>query len=306
MKIAITMGEPGGIGPEVALRAASVMRAEGVSPVLVGSKDVFDDAARMLGMPNDFAVIDTGLCEYEKGAPTKGGGMASYEAIKLATRMAMAGEVSAIVTAPIAKEALKLAWLPWPGHTEMLGELTHTRGFGMMLIGGGLRVVLATIHRAMRDIPALITKDSVLAAIRLAQRASVMLRIETPRIAVAALNPHAGEGGMFGSEEHDHIMPAIEAARAEGIPCSGPYPPDTVFYRALRGCEFDLVVCMYHDQGLIPLKLVGFESGVNVTVGLPIIRTSPDHGTAYDIAWRGRADAASMCEAIRLAMWMRR
>ncbi len=298
-RIAITMGEPGGIGPEVAVRAA--LTARDADTVLVGSAEVFREAASMLGEPMKIPIVDTGMAEFTKGAPSAGGGSAAYEAIRRAASMALAGEVSAVVTAPISKEALRMAGLPWPGHTEMLAELTRATDFGMMLIGGGLRVVLVTIHRALRDVPELITKESVLRTIRLAARAARMLSIDAPRIAVAALNPHAGEAGMFGSEEREQIAPAIELARTEGIPCTGPYPPDTVFFRAHRG-EFDLVVCMYHDQGLIPLKLVGFEQGVNVTVGLPIIRTSPDHGTAYDIAWQGKADPASMNEAVRLAL----
>ena len=301
-RIAITMGEPGGIGPEVAVRAALALKD--AEPVLVGSADVFREAAGLIGETLSIPVIDTGSAEFTKGAATAGGGRAAYEAIRRAVAMCVSGEASAMVTAPVSKESLKMAGLPWPGHTEMLAELTGAKDFGMMLIGGGLRVVLVTIHRAIRDVPALITTERVLGTIRLAARAARMLSIDAPRIAVAALNPHAGEGGMFGSEESEHITPAIERARAEGIACSGPWPPDTVFFRARRG-EFDIVVCMYHDQGLIPLKLVGFEQGVNVTVGLPIIRTSPDHGTAYDIAWQGKADPASMQEAVRLALCLK-
>jgi 4-hydroxythreonine-4-phosphate dehydrogenase len=197
-----------------------------------------------------------------------------------------------------------MAGLPWPGHTEMLAELTGTEDFAMMLMGGGLRVILVTIHMALREVPPLITRGSVLRCIRLARRACLMLSMEAPRIAVAGLNPHAGEAGLFGGEEAGAIAPAVEEARAEGLAVTGPWPPDTVFHRALRG-EFDIVVSMYHDQGLIPLKLVAFETGVNVTVGLPVVRTSPDHGTAYDIAWQGRADARSMAEAVRAAASLR-
>jgi 4-hydroxythreonine-4-phosphate dehydrogenase len=301
--VAVTMGEPGGIGPEVALRA--IGETGGLCRhVMVGDRAVIEEAACMLGLPVPDVpdVIDTGHAQgYEKGRPSEAGGRAAAEAIKKAVSLALEGSVDSIVTAPISKEALRMAGYPWPGHTEMLAELTGTREYGMMLVGGGLRVMLVTIHRAFRDVPSLITKEAVSGTIGLALRACSMVSIESPRIAVAGLNPHAGESGMFGSEETEVIAPAIEEARGEGIPVSGPYPPDTVFYRASKG-EFDIVVCMYHDQGLIPLKLLAFETGVNVTVGLPFVRTSPDHGTAYDIAWKGRADSKSMLEAIRLSV----
>jgi 4-hydroxythreonine-4-phosphate dehydrogenase len=213
-------------------------------------------------------------------------------------------KVDAIVTAPITKEALKLAGLSWPGHTEMLAEMTGTKDYAMMLSGGPLRVVLATIHTSIKSVPALITHDTVLKTIRLAKKACDMMGIEGPKIAVAGLNPHAGEAGMFGKEEQTAIIPAIDAAKAEGIPCSGPYPPDTLFHKAYNG-GIDIIVCMYHDQGLIPLKMIAFDKGVNTTIGLPIIRTSPDHGTAYDISWKGLASPSSMIEAMLLALKLR-
>jgi len=254
--------------------------------------------------PGIIQVIDTGRAEYSVGKPTAGGGRASVEAIKKAVELARSGSVHSIATAPISKEALKLAGYAWPGHTEMLAELTGTKDFAMMLVGGSLRVLLVTIHVSYAEVPGLVTEESVLRTIRLAMRAAEMLDLNEPRIAVCGLNPHAGEAGMFGAEEREIITPAIDAAAKEGIPVSGPYPPDTVFFRAARG-EFDIVVAMYHDQGLIPLKLLAFEEGVNVTVGLPIIRTSPDHGTAYEIAGRGEANPSSMIEAIRLALRLR-
>ncbi|MCG2813219.1 MAG: 4-hydroxythreonine-4-phosphate dehydrogenase PdxA, partial [Thermodesulfovibrionales bacterium] len=190
--------------------------------------------------------------------------------------------------------------MKWHGHTEMLAELTDTKDYAMMLVGEPLKVILVTIHTPLRSVPDMITRESVLKTIRLAKKACGMLGIENPRIAVAGLNPHAGEAGIFGSEEGNEIIPAIEDAKKLGIPVTGPYPPDTVFNKAYNG-EIDMVVCMYHDQGLIPLKMIAFDRGVNVTVGLPIIRTSPDHGTAYDIAWKGIADPSSMLEAIKMA-----
>lgn len=313
-RIAITMGEPGGVGPEVALRAADLARSFCI-PILVGDMAVFRAAATGVGLSFQLRAAESpGLEEsgvvhvietapargYDKGRPTAGGGRASVSAIKKAVELAVRGSVDAVATAPISKEAVSVAGFRWPGHTEMLAELTGALSFRMVLVGGSLRVILATTHVAVRDIPGLITKERVLETIRLARRACSMMSLNRPTIAVAALNPHAGEGGLFGDEESTAIEPAVAAARDEGMKATGPFPPDTVFHRAAKG-EFDMVVCMYHDQGLIPLKLLAFETGVNLTVGLPIIRTSPDHGTAYDIAWKKKADPRSMVEAVRLA-----
>ncbi len=240
------------------------------------------------------------LSELTPGRAGAYAGRAVVEYIRKAVLLATQGEVAAITTAPINKETLKMAGYSWPGHTELLAELTGTSDFGMMLAGGGLRVIIATIHCALKDVPGLITKDGVLRTIRLAARACRELGIETPRIVVAGLNPHAGEAGIFGDEEILHISPACEQARAEGLAVTGPLPPDTLFYKAKRG-DFDIVVAMYHDQGLIPLKMLAFGSAVNVTIGLPIIRTSVDHGTAYDIAGQGIADPASLIEALKMA-----
>ena len=323
------MGDPGGIGPEVALRG--VIRPEVLSlcrPILVGRRDVMEKALGLLHLPLRLRTISSpsasrpkeGLIElieieqkgaFELGVSSSAGGIAAYLSIEKAVELALSGEVQAICTAPISKESLKLAGLPWPGHTEMLAELTASEDYAMMLIGGGLRVILVTIHTALKSVPHAITKDSVLKTIRMAKRACQMLGIDIPSIAVAGLNPHAGEAGMFGDEEARAIAPAIEKAKAMGISASGPHPPDTIFHRAAKG-EFDIVVCMYHDQGLIPLKLLAFDKGVNVTVGLPIIRTSPDHGTAFDIAWKGLqapwkgvANPSSMTEALKLAATLR-
>jgi 4-hydroxythreonine-4-phosphate dehydrogenase len=252
-------------------------------------------------------MIDLALLNsFQKGMPTAEGGRASAEYIRKAVELAVNKQVDAVVTAPISKEALKMAGMNWPGHTEMIAELTGTKDYAMMLAGGPLRVILVTIHTALRNVPDLVTKEKVLKTIRLAKKACSMLGIGHPRIAVAGLNPHAGEAGIFGDEETREIVPAIEAAAREGISATGPFPPDTVFHKAYKG-EVDIVVCMYHDQGLVPLKMIAFDKGVNVTIGLPIIRTSPDHGTAYDIAWSGstgKADPSSMIEALKLASHM--
>jgi 4-hydroxythreonine-4-phosphate dehydrogenase len=315
--LAITMGDPGGIGPEIILRAVtSPVVRKYCNPVIIGDASVMQQAVTLLKLsqkispagisdarplPGIIHMIDMGKTEkFSKGRPTSAGGAACAGYIREAVRLALEKRVDGIITAPISKEALKMAGLPWPGHTEMLAELTKTKDYAMMLVGGPLRVILVTIHTALKYVPELITKQRVLKTIRLAQKACAMLQIKKNRIAVAGLNPHAGEAGIFGDEERKIIAPAIQAAIREGIPVSGPYPPDTIFNKAYNG-EMDILVCMYHDQGLIPLKMIAFDTGVNVTVGLPFIRTSPDHGTAYDIAWKGIANPSSMIEAIKVA-----
>jgi 4-hydroxythreonine-4-phosphate dehydrogenase len=229
--------------------------------------------------------------------------MADY--IVQAARLCLDGRVDAMATAPINKEALNRAGILHPGHTELLAELTKTTEFVMMLAGDRLRVALVTIHEALADVPRLVTTDKILATIRITHHDLDRYFKKNPRIAVLALNPHCGEGGMFGREEAEIIAPAIALARAEGLDVSGPHSADTLFHFAVQG-EYDAVVCMYHDQGLIPLKLLHFDDGVNVTLGLPIIRTSVDHGTAYNLAGTGRASDASMAAAIRMAAQMAR
>lgn len=318
-KIAVTMGDPAGIGPEVVIKALNSPEIKSLClPLVIGNKNILDKALKLLGLqlkiktinsPSELKKEDGVLwlldidndMKFVKGKPSRQGGMASYLFIKKAASLALKKEVDAIVTAPISKEALKLSGIPYPGHTEMLSNLTKTKDYRMMLIGGPLRVILVTTHTALRNVPNLITKDRVYKTILLAKRACDMLGIKKPKIAVSGLNPHAGEAGLFGNEEIKIISPVVKQAKKKGISVSGPFPPDTLFLRASRG-EFDIVVSMYHDQGLIPLKLLGFETGVNVTVGLPIIRTSPDHGTAYDIAWKGIANPGSMIEAIKTAV----
>lgn len=306
-RIAITIGDPAGIGPEVVLKALLSDEVRRVcNPLLIGDRTVVEEAAEKLNIPPDermFDILSLGEIRgraFEKGRATAEGGRASAAYIRKAVELALLKVVDAIVTAPISKESLKMAGLLWPGHTEMLAEMTGTRDFAMMLCGGPLKVILVTIHTALKDVPPLITRERVLKTIILAHRACTMMDIGDPRIAVAALNPHAGESGIFGDEETREISPAISEAMAMNIPVSGPYPPDAVFHKAYRG-QFDIIVCMYHDQGLIPLKMIAFDEGVNVTVGLPFIRTSPDHGTAYDIAWKGIARPSSMIEAVTLA-----
>jgi len=279
-RIAITEGDPAGIGPEIARRAAADAR------VLAQCEPVLYGAA-----PG---------ATFEPGVLSAEAGKAAYEAISRAAADAQRGDVAAISTAPINKEALRLAGYPWNGHTDLLAHLTGAGHVAMMFFSDELRVVLATVHVPLADVPRLLTQSLVEQTIALTARELPKFDKVQPRIAVAGLNPHAGEHGLFGSEEQRAIVPAIERCRARGIDVSGPFPADTIFVRARRG-EFDVVVACYHDQGLIPVKLVAFGRAVNVTIGLPIIRTSVDHGTAFDIAGKGVADAESMVAAVLLA-----
>jgi len=279
-RIAITEGDPAGIGPEIARRAASDPRVLDVcEPVLYGS-------------PAD--------SRFAPGKLAAEAGRAAYDAIVRAAADAMSGDVAGIATAPINKEALRLAGLPWNGHTDLLAHLTGASRVAMMFFSDELRVVLATIHVPLADVPRLLTQSLMEQTIALTAVELPRFDKMPPRIAVAGLNPHAGEHGLFGREEETVIAPAIACCRAKGIDVSGPFPADTVFVRARNG-EFDVVVACYHDQGLIPVKLAAFGRAVNVTLGLPIIRTSVDHGTAFDIAGKGVADAGSMIEAVLLA-----
>ncbi|RYF69072.1 MAG: 4-hydroxythreonine-4-phosphate dehydrogenase PdxA, partial [Comamonadaceae bacterium] len=235
-------------------------------------------------------------------------GRVAGECVVWAARAALRGDIAAIVTAPLHKEALAAAGFPYPGHTELLqaeaaahlGRTVAEVPVRMMLANDELRTVLVSIHMSLRDAIEAVTLEGVLETLRITHRALLAALGRVPRIGVAGLNPHAGEGGLFGSEERETIAPAVAAARAEGIDADGPHAPDTVFMRARRG-TFDAVVAMYHDQGLIPVKYLGVEKGVNVTLGLPLVRTSPDHGTAFDIAGTGQADASSLIEALRMA-----
>jgi 4-hydroxythreonine-4-phosphate dehydrogenase len=279
-RIAITSGDPAGIGPEVAAKAAADARVlAACEPIVYG--------------PPDASRFAAGVLSGEAGR-------AAYDVIVRAVDDAQRGVVQAIATAPVNKEAFRLAGLPWSGHTDLLAHLTGARHVAMMFHSDALRVVLATVHIALAEVPRALTAASLEATIDLTARELPRFGIARPRIAVAGLNPHAGEHGLFGGEEETAIRPAIAACRARGIDVDGPFPGDTVFVRARRG-DFDIVVACYHDQGLIPVKLVAFGQAVNVTLGLPIIRTSVDHGTAFDIAGKGVADPESMIAAVLLA-----
>jgi 4-hydroxythreonine-4-phosphate dehydrogenase len=318
-KVAVTMGDPLGIGPEIIVKALLDKKVrELCAPIVIGDASVVEKEIRSLKAPFKvkrigrtqedagkravISVIETGPYKWErrKRGPTEEGGRASYEFIKRAVELAMAKEVDAICTAPISKEALRMAGIEFPGHTELLAYLTGTKEFAMMLTGGPLKVILVTTHAPLKEIPFLISKEKILEKIILAKKAARMMGIKKARIAVCGLNPHAGEGGTMGDEEINIIAPAIAEANKRKLRVTGPYPADTLFRKAYMN-EVDIVLAMYHDQGLAPLKMIAFDTGVNITLGLPFIRTSPDHGTAYDIAGKGIANPASMIEAVKTA-----
>jgi 4-hydroxythreonine-4-phosphate dehydrogenase len=318
--IGLTMGDPAGIGPEVVVKAMNEPTLyEQCRPLAIGDAgtlrrtvaslnvnlavNVVDDPAKgryVHGTVDIFQATTENLQDIVPGIVQPTAGKAAAECVVKATELAMAGKIDAIATAPLNKDALNQAGFHYPGHTEMLASLTGTKDYSLTLIAGKLRVIHVTTHVSMRQALDLVDRARVLRIIRLAERFCRYLGISEPRVAVAGFNCHAGENGLFGTEEIDHIKPAIDEARSEGIDASGPWPGDTIFYRASRG-EFDIVVAMYHDQGHIPVKMLGFEAGVNTTAGLPIIRTSVDHGTAFDIAGQGQASHGSMVEAVKLA-----
>ncbi len=317
--IAVTMGDPAGVGVEVALRALALHRKLSKVPfALLGDALLIEATARRLGcrLPlfpledvsraalsrRGVGVLDLGgPLTVEPGRVDAACGAAAVSYIREAVRLAMAGHVRAIVTAPIHKEAVHRAGFSFPGHTEMLAAWSHTRRFAMMMVGGPFRITLNSIHVSLAQAIREVTPAQVARSIALTHAALTGgFGFRRPRIAVAGLNPHAGEAGAFGDEEIRVIAPAIRKARTKGWDVTGPYPPDTLFYKVAQG-GFDAVVAMYHDQGLIPLKLAAFDQGVNLTLGLPFVRTSPDHGTAFDLAGKGLADPSSMLEALRLA-----
>lgn len=282
-RIGLTSGDPAGIGPEIAERAARDPRVTEVcEPVVYGPEaDVAAGAIR-------------------PGVASAAGGRAAFDVVCRAAADAQAGRIDAFATGPINKTAFRLAGLPWRGHTDLLAHLTGAADVAMMFYADRLRVVLATVHIPLAEVPAQLTRQRVERTIELAAAELPRFGYPDPRLAVAGLNPHAGEQGIMGREDEQVLRPAIDAQRARGIDVAGPLPGDTVFVRAVNG-EFDAVVACYHDQGLIPVKLLAFGNAVNVTLGLPIVRTSVDHGTAYDIAGQGIADPSSMVAAVRLA-----
>jgi len=298
----ISAGDPAGIGPEVTVKALAQPEVRELADLVVaGDPAQLAAVALSLGLPVPERVEPAGDAgAVEPGRVSAAGGEAAVAAVKRAVELVRSGDASALVTGPINKEALRAAGYPWPGHTEMLADLCAVAEVRMLLVGERLRVCHVTTHRSLRSAIEAATRARVLETIRMTATGGRRLGFETPRIGVAGLNPHAGEGGLFGDEELREIAPAVADAQAEGIDVSGPWPADTLFWRAANG-EFDFVVAMYHDQGHVPVKLAGFDEGVNVTLGLPFLRTSVDHGTAFDIAGRGIARWQSMAAAIRVA-----
>lgn len=320
LPLAITMGCPAGIGPEIILKYCSATTKKAIPVVVVGDINVLEYYAEKLNLNQLFSSWTPG-----KALPQEKNTIPVYETSRLAknsivpgtfskdTSIAMVdaiiqsvqgiqdGLFSGMCTCPISKESLQLSGHHYPGHTEMLAALCKVESQVMMMAGDTLKVTLATIHCAVSEIPSLLSSDSLLKLFQTTYKSLQKdFNLSHPKIAVAALNPHAGEAVMFGDEEQRVILPAMKRAAAMDIPLQGPFPPDTIFFKAARG-EYDLVICMYHDQGLIPFKLLHFDDGVNVTLGLPIVRTSVDHGTAYDIAGKGVANPSSLQAAINMA-----
>ena len=318
--IGITMGDPAGIGPEVILKA---LRDPGLADrarlLVIGDRraatwveatglawDVVTDVEAGAYRAGTVTLLDLDAAPpagYVVGEVSPEAGQLAVECVFRACDLALAGAIDAVVTAPLNKAAMHAAGFRFPGHTELLAERTGATRVSMLLIGPSLRVVHVSTHVALAEAIRRVTRERVGEVIEIAHESCRMLGIDEPRIAVAGLNPHASEGGLFGDEEARAVIPAIEAARSRGLDVSDPQPPDTVFLRATRG-EWDIVVAMYHDQGHIPMKLLAFDSGVNVSIGLPIVRTSVDHGTAFDIAGTGRASETSMLAAIDVAIMM--
>jgi len=322
LPIAIPMGDPCGIGPEII--AKLFVDNVNLPPTLVlGDEGIIKRAVRLLDLPLVVKTINspeefvaaTGTIniiplsqlpdDLPFGQLDVRAGQAAFDYICAGIDLALQERIRAIVTAPINKEALRLADIHYPGHTEILADFSQTKEFAMMLMNDDLRVILVTIHVSLREAIEQLTIESEFSTIRLAHNAMVQLGIPQPRIAVAGLNPHAGEHGLFGTEDDAIVRPAVEQARAQGIDASGPWPGDTIFMHARQG-KFDIVVAQYHDQGLIPVKYLGVDEGVNITVGLPFVRTSVDHGTAFDIAGTGKASHASLKVAVEQAALLTR
>jgi 4-hydroxythreonine-4-phosphate dehydrogenase len=314
MKHLISMGDPCGIGPEVIIKAFKANPALSTNVAVVGDVDVMARAAALFNTrcsDLDIEVIQAGgkiaLADVPFGRVCAQGGQAAFDAIIKAVDLIHANKAKSLITAPLSKQALYLAGLNFPGHTELLAHLASIQAgkpvaVRMMLANKELRTILLSIHVSLRQALDLVTHGNLAETLLITHKSLIKQGIATPRIAVAGLNPHAGETGLFGKEEIDIIAPAIAAACAQGIDAQGPFAPDTVYMRARGFKEFDAVIAMYHDQGLIPVKYLGIEHGVNVTLGLPFMRTSPDHGTAIDIAGKGIANEASLLNAIHYAM----
>lgn len=298
----VTQGDPAGIGPELALQVLNSPLAQEFPLKVIACANLLGELADRLEIPflkNN--IIDLPLTtKIKPGVISAEAGAHGFACLEAAVEATLSGGFSAVVTNPINKEAWHRAGIHHPGHTEYLVEKTNTSDHAMMLTSGEITCSLVTTHVALKDVPNLLSEKRILEVIRLTHQSMKAIRGRQPKLAMPGLNPHAGEGGLFGREEIELLIPCLEKARAEGINIIGPLSPDTAFLPSLRK-EIDAYVCTYHDQGLIPLKTLSFDLGVNVTLGLPIVRTSVDHGTAFDIAWQGKASPTSLHEAIRLA-----
>ena len=324
-KIVITMGDSAGVGPEVIVKALSLSDTYKIcQPIVIGdakvlasvlqfSKSLASEGELRLNPIKDIGkakfnygvidLFDLGNIDIDRlklGKVDPMCGKATYEYIKKGVEIVQSGKAKGMVTAPLCKKSMEEAGFSYPGHTELLAELTGTKDFAMMLVGGNLRVVLVTRHLPLKEVASSLSKEKVLLAIRLGVEATKAFGIDSPRVGVCALNPHAGEWGVLGKEEIETIIPAIEEARKEGIAINGPLPSDKGFYDTAGG-RYDLAIAMYHDQGQVPVKLLYYTKSVNVTLGLPFVRTSPCHGTGFDIAGQNKANPQSLIEAIKLA-----
>jgi len=306
-RLALTVGDPAGIGPEIVLKALAHSDVPAAEWVVYGSREVMARCAESLQLKpfaaSGASILDIGGSVVETGVVSAEAGRQAATAVIRAAEDSMKGEVRGLVTAPLNKEAMHDAGFDYPGHTELLAHIAKTPNVAMMFVGGKIRVALLTIHEALKDVPALVTVPEIIRVATLVHEALPKFGAPTGRrkIAIAGLNPHAGEHGHIGREEQDVFPAALAALRAAGVDIEGPFPGDTLFVRAARG-DFDGVIACYHDQGLIPVKLLAFGEAVNVTIGLPFIRTSVDHGTGFDIAGKGKADEGSLLAAMRLAV----
>lgn len=314
---AITVGDPSGIGPEIALKTLINNEEYRNRTIIIGSREVLLYYSKILNNTIDFSIIkdpaefksgsinilhsfNLSMDNLVLGAVSKSSGEAAYKYLEKAINLAIESKIGGIVTAPLNKEALHKAGYKYAGHTEIFAELTNTDKYSMMLWSEKMAVVHVSTHVSLRKAIELVKPERIIECIELADQTMKKMGISTPKIAVAGINPHSGESGLFGNEEVEYILPAINLAKQRGFNVDGPVPPDTVFLKASRG-QYDIVIAMYHDQGHIPMKLLAFDNGVNVTLGLPIIRTSVDHGTAFDIAGKGIANEESLVSALKIA-----
>lgn len=319
IKIAITIGDAGGVGPEISVKSALDSELRTIClPILVGPRnviqraiDVYSSSSQLVAY-SDQEVAEDGVIyfddfsslvaeDYTDSKSCAVSGLAAYNGVVEATKAVLSGKYDAIVTAPVSKESVNLAGIEFQGHTELVAELSGTEDFAMMQSDGPLRVNFVTCHIPLKDVSEAISKERIIKCIELINEAAIADGVSQPKIAIAGINPHAGEGGYMGKEEIDTVIPAMDSAKEQGIDVHGPFPADTLFIESIR-TKFDGIVCMYHDQGHIPFKMLAFDRGVNSTLGLPIIRTSVDHGTAFDIAWQGKADTGSLLAAAHTAV----